>query len=70
MKYVVVRCQSDVDVRAIRNTMEDAMRWMIEYCKDQIENDYPNYTEEELFEEIRTSWYFYEMQIFTVEDVE
>jgi fatty acid/phospholipid biosynthesis enzyme len=70
MKYVVVRCQGDVDVRAIRNTIEDAMRWMINECIDQIENDYPNYTEEELFEEIRTSWYFYEMQIFAVEDVE
>lgn len=55
MKYVVVRCQSDVDVRAIRNTMEDAMRWMINECIVQIENDYPNYTEEELFEVIRTS---------------
>jgi hypothetical protein len=50
--------------------MEDAMRWMINECRYQIEDDYPNYTEEELFEVIRTSWYFYEMQIFAVEDVE
>lgn len=70
MKYVVVRCQSDVEVRAIRNTIEDAMRWMINECKIQIEEDYPNYTEEDLFEVISTSWYFYEMQIFAVEDVE
>lgn len=70
MKYVVVECESQVRVLAIRNTMEDAMRWMINERIDQIENDYPNYTEEELFEEIRTHWYFYEMQIFTVEDVE
>lgn len=70
MKYVVVRCQSDVDVRAIRNTIEDAMRWMINECRIQIEDDYPNYTEEELFEVISTSWYFCEMQIFVVEDVE
>lgn len=70
MKYVVIRCQSDVHVCAIRNTMEDAMRWMINDCIDQIEHDYPNYTEGDLFEEIRTSWYFYEMQIFAVEDVE
>lgn len=70
MKYVVVECESQVEVLAIRNTMEDAMRWMINEYAEQIEIDYPDYTEEDLFEEIRTRWYFYGMQIFTVEDVE
>lgn len=70
MKYVVVECESQVEVLAIRNTMEDAMRWMINECAERIEIDYPDYTEEDLFEEIRTRWYFYGMQIFTVEDVE
>jgi Cdc6-like AAA superfamily ATPase len=70
MKYVVVECESQVEVLAIRNTMEDAMRWMINERADQIEIDYPDYTEEDLFEEIRTRWYFYGMQIFPVEDVE
>jgi hypothetical protein len=70
MKYVVVECESQVEVLAIRNTMEDAMRWMINERADQIEIDYPNYTEEDLFEEICTRWYFYGMQIFPVEDVE
>lgn len=70
MKYVVVECESQVEVRAIRNTVEDAMRWMINECAEQIEIDYPDYTEEDLFEEILTRWYFYGMQIFTVEDVE
>lgn len=70
MKYVVVECESQVEVLAIRNTMEDAMRWMINEYVEQIEIDYPDYTEEDLFEEIRTRWYFYGMQIFTVEDVE
>ena len=70
MKYVVVECESQVEVLAIRNTMEDAMRWMINERADQIEVDYPDYTEEDLFEEISTRWYFYGMQIFPVEDVE